>query len=342
MNKSRAFLFLLVSLFVARNASSQPIERRFANYSLEDGLSQSTIFDIKQDALGYTWIATADGLNVFDGIGFEVYKKNPSDTNTLTDNFVFSVLPFNDGKVWAITQDRYINEIDIYTKKVRRITHLTQLSLGMDVVKKLMIGPDGNVWLFSTYDGIFVLNRKGGIIKIIDQASGLLPSPVINSAEMDGKYVWVATNNGVSRISKNLEKAEFYFQNRQVLVAYSFKGNLYTSFNDRLGGVYESLTGRPEQVRDSFLQNEFILSIKAQKSGTLWMGSISNGLFERNGRTIFHYRNTDKDRWSLIDNNIFVIYTDYNDDIWIGKIGRGSWRGRGLWWGLISEVGGGL
>jgi len=66
--KSIAFGFLLSCGYMLY---SQPIQRRFINFSLEDGLSQSTILDIKQDAIGNTWLATADGVNKFDGNSFE-------------------------------------------------------------------------------------------------------------------------------------------------------------------------------------------------------------------------------------------------------------------------------
>lgn len=50
---------------------------RFERISLEQGLSQSTVFCILQDSQGFMWFGTEDGLNKYDGYNFTIYKNNP-------------------------------------------------------------------------------------------------------------------------------------------------------------------------------------------------------------------------------------------------------------------------
>ncbi len=50
----------------------------FDSYSVNEGLSQSTVFDITQDDQGFLWIATRDGINRFDGYTFNEYRFKPS------------------------------------------------------------------------------------------------------------------------------------------------------------------------------------------------------------------------------------------------------------------------
>ena len=45
---------------------------RFQRYGVEDGLSQTSAVSMLQDATGYVWIGTQDGLNRFDGYEFRV------------------------------------------------------------------------------------------------------------------------------------------------------------------------------------------------------------------------------------------------------------------------------
>ena len=61
---------------------------RFTRYGLEDGLSQTIIYDILQDRQGFLWIATQDGLDRFDGYDFRVFKNLSDDPNSLTANTV--------------------------------------------------------------------------------------------------------------------------------------------------------------------------------------------------------------------------------------------------------------
>jgi hypothetical protein len=41
---------------------------RFEHISVEQGLSQSTVFCMLQDSQGYMWFGTEDGLNKYDGV----------------------------------------------------------------------------------------------------------------------------------------------------------------------------------------------------------------------------------------------------------------------------------
>lgn len=65
-------LFLL--FFGAVTAYGQRDEKHFRNISVDKGLSQSTVFSITQDTLGFIWMATKDGLNRYDGKRFVIYR----------------------------------------------------------------------------------------------------------------------------------------------------------------------------------------------------------------------------------------------------------------------------
>ena len=55
----------------------------FGVYSMEDGLSVYSITEVIQDAQGFLWIGTIDGLNRYDGYNFKVYKHVPGDSSSL-------------------------------------------------------------------------------------------------------------------------------------------------------------------------------------------------------------------------------------------------------------------
>ena len=75
------FFILLAWLPTGRTvAQNAP---HFSHLTREEGLSQSTVFDVLQDRTGFMWIATQDGLNQFDGYRFRIFKHNPRDPNSL-------------------------------------------------------------------------------------------------------------------------------------------------------------------------------------------------------------------------------------------------------------------
>ena len=68
MNIKKLFcLWMLcnVCLFGAA-ADALPSLFQFRHYNIENGMSSNTVYDILQDAEGYIWIGTDNGLNRFD------------------------------------------------------------------------------------------------------------------------------------------------------------------------------------------------------------------------------------------------------------------------------------
>ena len=98
-----AYLVLLICLVLPANLSAQEGNIRFDRITIEDGLSQSTIFSILQDRQGFMWFGTQDGLNKFDGYKFTVYKHDPEDPTTISDNFVRAIFEDQDGTLWVGT-----------------------------------------------------------------------------------------------------------------------------------------------------------------------------------------------------------------------------------------------
>ena len=104
-----------------RTRSGQRI--RFDRISLEQGLSQSVVNCILQDSKGFMWFGTEDGLNRYDGYEFRVYKTDPENHNTLSDNFVQSISEDPEGKLWIGTFAGGLNRFDRETEQFTRNRH---------------------------------------------------------------------------------------------------------------------------------------------------------------------------------------------------------------------------
>ena len=72
-------------------------QNHFTHFTTEDGLSQSSVFSIVQDDIGFMWFATEDGLNKFDGNKFTVFRNDPDDSTTLPDLGIRKIYPANFG-----------------------------------------------------------------------------------------------------------------------------------------------------------------------------------------------------------------------------------------------------
>ena len=56
----------------------------FETLGVEQGLPSSKVYEMAQDRQGFLWIATADGLARYDGVGFAIWRRDPADHNQIS------------------------------------------------------------------------------------------------------------------------------------------------------------------------------------------------------------------------------------------------------------------
>jgi len=85
----RSLLTLAFVLFFVMIASPQS-SILFNHYTVEQGLSDNVVNDIAQDDNGFTWLATANGLNRFDGVLFKNFFRTGK-SNEVPDNNILCI-----------------------------------------------------------------------------------------------------------------------------------------------------------------------------------------------------------------------------------------------------------
>lgn len=108
----------LFCIVIAFTCFFQPV---LSNYTLniqllsrKDGLSNSAVNAIAQDAEGYIWIGTWDGLNRYDGSSFENFK--PGGLFGIHNNVIRRIFPSGNGCIWMLTN----NGISLYNNRLNR------------------------------------------------------------------------------------------------------------------------------------------------------------------------------------------------------------------------------
>lgn len=64
---------------------------QFKHLSTSDGLSQSSVITIEQDDLGRMWLGTRDGLNLYDGNDFKVYRNVAFDSTSISNSDILAI-----------------------------------------------------------------------------------------------------------------------------------------------------------------------------------------------------------------------------------------------------------
>ena len=92
LKKITALLLLLCTTGVSYAYSEAWRQINFSYISINDGLSQSTVFSIAQDKLGNMWFATYEGVNKYDGYAFTVYQHDENDPNSIANDIARIVM----------------------------------------------------------------------------------------------------------------------------------------------------------------------------------------------------------------------------------------------------------
>lgn len=129
----RAALICVLSLCI-RDLSAQ--DRCFTP---RDGLSDARVSCFLRDSQGFLWVGTQNGLNRFDGYGFEVF--NASSQPALAESFINALAETPKGEIWIATRKGlfvYLPERDSF----RSVSGLPN-----EWVNEVALSPERQLWV---------------------------------------------------------------------------------------------------------------------------------------------------------------------------------------------------
>ena len=127
-------------------------------YGVDQGLPQSTVWDILQDDFGFLWVGTADGLCRFDGYSFNTYRNNPKDSLSIGGNSTYQLTLDSKGDIW-FTHDQ---GFDKYNASKGSFTSLFRYDALRTSVFNKSLGEDkhGFVWAWLGGEGLLKFERR--------------------------------------------------------------------------------------------------------------------------------------------------------------------------------------
>lgn len=97
---------LLIFLYIFLNISSQSkYGYYFEQITIANGLSQNHITCIHQDAQGFIWFGTQNGLNKYDGYQIKEYNFNSDNPHSLANNNISTIFCDSHQQLWIGTND---------------------------------------------------------------------------------------------------------------------------------------------------------------------------------------------------------------------------------------------
>ena len=149
--KLHNWLFVIIILF-SKSLLHGQTTYRFNNYTINEGLSQSSVTCIIQDNTNSLWVGTQDGLNRFDGKSFEIF--NSDETKGIESEYIRCSFKTKNGNLWFGTSNG-LTKYDV--KKEEFKTYLTLKKTPLQI-EKITVDNDGNLWLASLTSCLLIFN----------------------------------------------------------------------------------------------------------------------------------------------------------------------------------------
>jgi ligand-binding sensor domain-containing protein/signal transduction histidine kinase len=260
-------------------------EPRFVRYTMDDGMSQNTVNCILQDSRGFMWFGTQAGLNRFDGYTFRVFRHNPQDSLSISNNWIWSIFEDSQKRLWAGTFGGGLNRFDSATETFQTFRHTPG-----DSANSLL---DDGIW-FITEDsnGVLWVGSNTGLNRF-DTQSGAI------------QHFTFRPGSSNCFFGARTPEDVLWFTTPAYLYRFDLQSHEYTEFP-----IHAETPGRPATVRSS---------IAVDRAGDVWLGTgnglqfldIENGDIRQ--RYAYHSQNT-----NLASQRFFSLFIDSHDTLWAG------------------------
>ncbi|MEW6370555.1 MAG: two-component regulator propeller domain-containing protein [Pseudomonadota bacterium] len=329
-------LLLLLALaggFVAPSAAAPAPTLRFEHLSVDDGLAQESVLAMAQDADGFMWFGTQNGLSRFDGYRFVNFRNVIGDASTLASNWVRVLHVDPQRRLWIGT-DGGLARYDAATQGFQHFLpdEPARRGNGNRHVRAIVDDGKGGLWI-GTGDGLQHFDIASGRFTSWHHVPGdaaSLASDDITSLALDRTgRLWIGTAAGVDSFGPAMTAFEHHrigSQGRRDAVQALLLDASGALWIGSLGGLERMpVSGAGAGQRRHFgpedgIPRAWISALYQDAKGHVWVGAHDEGLYRWDARRARFeaYRQVITDSHSLADNHIAALYRDRVGTFWVG------------------------
>lgn len=317
----RILLYLLPCLLLVAPLRGRAQPYYFTHYQVENGLSNNAVLCSMQDAMGFIWFGTKDGLNRFDGYSFKAFHHDPATPNGLGSNFIRALAADKNEHIWVGTD----HGIFIFDPKSETFA-LFHPSIVNEVLD-IQMDVTGNMWFINNqtvYRYDVSADRLDQITQLPDIAASAL-------CVTKAGHVWIGTANGDlvhQHPDRGVQEAYSLFghspeTNSQWIERIYDDGNGHFFIGTAAQGVkrFDTTTGSYQDLlsHDENGIDIFVRDIIESNHNEYWFATES-GIFIYRHDTGKHV-NLKKQRgnpWAISDNAVYTFCKDAEGGIWAG------------------------
>jgi len=330
MKKLTAFLlfFLLCSIYGIRAQ-----QLYFNHLSVNNGLSQGVNRCIYRDSKGFVWISSFDGLNRFDGVSCISFRSSIDETSGLKGTLFLNILEDKNSNLW-IGSNAGLN---LYDRRLDRFQNFRIKGLSNDeqFYSPFYIDDKNNIWLQSSSD-IFIFNAADKTFTALEHVfspGNLIVKPLPCELYQSLQKIFAVSNNLPLLWQGQVTDKKINWQLIRLSIPASRITALLPAGDNKIwigtnNGVYQYQNNLQLKCINRFAYKEIknISTLHLDKKGTLWAGTLQQGLFSidtSTGTVNNQYVNSAYNSFALSGNQVQYITSDEKGDLWVSVWGKG-------------------
>lgn len=287
-NTYLSFLCLLSCLAAGMSMAMAQDDRQPSGQYIADFLPEKLISCLYQDAEGYLWAGSQDGLHPYDGVAFRTFSHRSSDSTSLSQDFVWAICEEKAGYLWIGTE-RGLNRYDKNKEQFELLGTLNG-KIFREKITAICEDADRRLWI-GTEAGLFQLDKNNFELIPFDLGELNASASIKVIMEDRAQNLWIGTETrGVFRLSAGGKALQQFSQEVDGMQSNSINqiietpsGQLYVA-TDASFAIFEPETQSfrlPDlkgPLGESLSRSE-VEAIAADEAGNLWLGTFDNGLF---------------------------------------------------------------
>ena len=183
---------------------AQPVRKPLRVLTTKDGLPQSFVSGMAQDAAGFVWVATRNGLARYDGRQFNAFHYRRGDTTTLSSEVIISLATDTHNQIWI---EHESGEIDCLSPRTQHLERIRRRPLfarhPMPFARRgWTVDTQGNLWGTQLKGGLWAYHWAQGTLRHYTKRQHGLPSDTIRGLLASQKGpLWLLSRQALSRFS---------------------------------------------------------------------------------------------------------------------------------------------
>jgi len=266
----------------------------------DQGLSSPLLRCIYEDRYGFIWIGTQYGLDRYDGYSFTRMSNVVSEGVSTSMEWVWSIKEDHAGSLWVCSSKGLFR----YDRKSNSFEML------LPNMKEPESADNTVYFMYQDSRGIYWLFTRGGLF----------------SYDGDTKSFQGYKNDSITSDETILSNDFLYWQN-QMRFCEDQSGKIWIGSEQGLKKYDHNLdqftTYRHDPDDPGSISGDTIRCIVEDKSGILWIGAANrydqlNSMKDTDSGVFTRYQHDPMNANSLVNQSIWSVYIDTDDNLWIG------------------------